>query len=565
MKHVQATAPLVAAFLVVAAAAGADASVLAPPAANGVAAATLTGVRDLGRATTQRVDVSVVLPYRHASDLEALIAAQRDPTSKTYRRFLTPAQFVAYFSPTDSAYRAVAENMRRAGFAVETSSNRTVLHAYGPASVADRYFRTTIDTVREASGRIAYANAAPAYVPAGLAGARIVGLDGVVRAGVAAKPRTQAIRPNVAGGPLFGPDGGFGPLAITKAEDFPLEHGYTGRNSNVADIIDGNIAGSDVSTFLKTFGVKQTGPRTTTRNVDGGCLSAGCFDAFTATLDAEWILAEAPGASLFTYQTPSLANGALVDAFNAVASDDAVNIVNFSIGACEVSGNDLELGIEPLIAQGAALGISYESVAFGGANLCGVPPLALPMAPANLDTVTAVGASSTFVDQTGKQSAESTFSNSNGGVSLVIPLPSWQAKTRGVSASGRNVPDIVIPGSVDGVGPSIYFGGTWAGGTAFVNNAPFAGYLATVQEMYGYTTPLGNVAPAMYATFDKYGYKDGTKSLFDDVMLGCIGAVGGKAVCAKSGYDISSGIGSISGGFLLAKSFGYGPIQPPTP
>jgi hypothetical protein len=122
---------------------------------------------------------------------------------------------------------------------------------------------------------------------------------------------------------------------------------------------------------------------------------------------------------------------------------------------------------------------------------------------------------------------------------------------------------VVIPGSVDGVGPSAYYSGSWAGGFAFVNNAPFAGYLATVQEMYGYATPLGNTAPALYATFDKYGYKSGDTTFFNDVTLGNIGAVNNVPVSAKKGYDLATGIGSIGGGFALAKSFGFGPLNPP--
>jgi hypothetical protein len=172
-----------------------------------------------------------------------------------------------------------------------------------------------------------------------------------------------------------------------------------------------------------------------------------------------------------------------------------VNIVQFAVGACETSGANLSLALQPVIAQGAAEGISYESVASGGANLCGLGTVGLPMTPANLDTVTAVGGSSTFVRTSGNQLAQSALSASNGGVCLVIGLPAWQAGTPGVVTTGRNVPDVVIPGSVDGVGPSIYFGGAWQGGSQFVNNAPFAGYLATVQEKYGYTTEIGNIAP----------------------------------------------------------------------
>lgn len=556
--------PLFAAALLARSGAPAQATPIVNPAAPTVIrAATLNGARDLGHAADKRVDFSIVLPYRHAADLPYLLQAQRDRGSKYYRRFLKPAEFRAYFSPTPAVYAAAAAALRSAGFFVETFANRTVLHAYGKVSAAERYFHTTIDQVRQTDGRLAYANLTPAAVPSAFAGSRIVGLNGIVLARTAAQ-RHSSVRPQaVPSSPLFGPDGGYGPVAIAKAEDFPIEHGYRGTNSNVADLIDGPVTDSDVATYLGAFGLQRSGPRTTTIAVDGGC-GEFCFDGFSAVIDAESILGVAPGASLFVYELPQLSNGAIVDGFNAIASDAAVNIVNVSFGGCEIQFGDLELAIEPLIAQGSAEGLTYESVAFGGANVCNVPPLNLPQAPANLDTVTGIGASSTVVDETGKQLAQSALSNSNGGVSVVIPLPAWQATTTGVNPAGRNVPDLVLPGQVDGTGPSVYFAGAWVGGFAFVNNAPFAGYLATVQEMYGYANPLGNIAPALYATFNRLGYGSGTTALFSDVKLGCIGSVGGIPVCAKAGYDVAGGIGSIAGGYALAKTFNFGPIFAPT-
>jgi hypothetical protein len=195
--------------------------------------------------------------------------------------------------------------------------------------------------------------------------------------------------------------------------------------------------------------------------------------------------------------------------------------------------------------------------------LCGLG-IDLPMSPANLDTLSAVGGSSAIVDSTGKQLAESAFISSNGGVSATVNVPTWQASTAGVNPGGRNVPDLVIPGDVDGTGPSIYYQGAWQGGTPFINNAPFAGYLATVQEMYGYQTPLGNIAPALYTTFNHSGYASGGTTYFTDVALGTIGSVNNVPVLAKKGYDVASGIGSIRGGYALAKSFGFGPINSPT-
>jgi hypothetical protein len=135
--------------------------------------------------------------------------------------------------------------------------------------------------------------------------------------------------------------------------------------------------------------------------------------------------------------------------------------------------------------------------------------------------------------------------------------------TPGTSASGRNVPDIVLPGEIDGVGPSLYYEGQWQGGSPFVNNAPMAGYLATVQQMYGYATPIGNIAPSIWGALQSHGYGSGSSAFFTDITLGCIGAVGNVPVCAAGGYDLATGIGSIASGYALAKSFAFGPLASP--
>jgi len=560
-KHV---IPFLAAALL-AGTGGAEAASLSSPAASGasliVGVPRIAPLRDLGRAPSRTpVDLAVQLPYRQASELRHLVEAQRDAASPQYRHFLTPVQFRTYFAPPQTDYQRAVAALVRAGFHVETIPNGTLIRAVGDARLAERYFATQIHLVSPARGTVNYMNVRPATVPRELGAAHVEGLDNIVRMRVASsvgshQPR-QLARVH---GPLFGPDGGFGPLGVAQTEDMPVQHGYTGANVNVADLIDGVVSDSDVATFLGEFGIKRSGPRTTHIRVDGGCSAGtfGCFDNFPATLDAEWALAMAPGASMFTYEVPSLSSASILDGLSRIASDDAVNVVNISFGACELNLADLTLAIQPVVAQAAAEGITVESIAFGGANVCGVG-LALPQSPADLDTVTAIGGSSVFADKNGRLLQESGFSGSNGGVSLIISLPSYQASTPGVDKSGRNVPDVVLPSAVDGSGPSVYFGGAWVGGFQFVNNAPYAGYLATVQEMYG-GTPLGNAAPYLYDVFDKHGYG----KFFHDITLGCNGSVNGHAVCARPGYDITGGIGSIIG-YNLAREFALGPIQPPT-
>src|ERR1022692_3370399 len=105
---------------------------------------TIYGARDLGRASASAgVRVAVVLKYHRDAELEALTEAQADPDSPVYQRFLTPAQFANYFSPTAAEYGRVVSSLQRGGFTItHTFPNRTVIDAVASAPVAARYFST---------------------------------------------------------------------------------------------------------------------------------------------------------------------------------------------------------------------------------------------------------------------------------------------------------------------------------------------------------------------------------------------------------------------------------------
>src|SRR3984957_6668901 len=129
---------------------------------------TLSGVRDLGRATTSTpVHIAVVLNYHHAAELEGLVDAQGDPSATLYGRFLTPAQFNQYFSPTPSEYGRVIAALQHGGFTItKTFANRTVFDATAPAPVAGRFFNTEIHRVMTPDVGVRITNVRTGVVPA---------------------------------------------------------------------------------------------------------------------------------------------------------------------------------------------------------------------------------------------------------------------------------------------------------------------------------------------------------------------------------------------------------------
>lgn len=147
---------------------------------------------DLARVSqkpTQGVDLSVVMRLRNTSRLDSFNEAVADPTSPSYGDYLTPVQFHARYSPTEESVSAVKRWIESQGLeVVNVSGNRTLIDVSGPASSAERAFRTNVVSGRTA-GMSLTAATTPLSVPSELAPSilSVVGLDGVTAKPLAAK------------------------------------------------------------------------------------------------------------------------------------------------------------------------------------------------------------------------------------------------------------------------------------------------------------------------------------------------------------------------------------------
>src|SRR5579859_1677471 len=89
---------------------------------------------DLGRAPgTTTIEISLVMRYRNEAEIDKLAAAQSDPRSPLFGRYLTNDEFNAYFAPAPQDYARAVEALARAGFHVDrTYANRTLVSASAP-------------------------------------------------------------------------------------------------------------------------------------------------------------------------------------------------------------------------------------------------------------------------------------------------------------------------------------------------------------------------------------------------------------------------------------------------
>jgi kumamolisin len=335
----------------------------------------------------------------------------------------------------------------------------------------------------------------------------------------------------------------YGTLATGVAEpfDFPVQHGCNGAGYTAAVVIDDPVNTSYVATYLSAAGVTQTGT-ITNEAVDGG----GTGDDAETDLDVQTISGLAPGANIIVYHIGSLADQNIEDAYNQILTDGKAQAVNSSFGGCESADTPFESATNSIAQQGAAEGVEFSaSSGDTGSNECNSGLTKGVSAPAGDPYFTSVGGvnftySSTGVLQSvtaGTASCSDGFvttCHGGGGVSTVVPLPSWQSGIAGVITSGRNQPDISLPFFP----VAVYTNGSWGEylGTSWSSPASVA-LLLEADQLHG--SKLGWINSTLYSLFSSTGYN----SYFTPCTSGSIGAYS----CNASQYNQAAGIGAPKG------------------
>jgi len=124
------------------------------------------------------VNFNVDLQLKDPSGAVAFAQAVSDPTSPSYRRYLTPAQWETRFSPSQSSVNAVTSWLKSQGIAVESvTPDRMTVQATGSVATVERAFGASLDEYRHL-GKVVRLASSPLTVPTSLA-ALITGVTGV--------------------------------------------------------------------------------------------------------------------------------------------------------------------------------------------------------------------------------------------------------------------------------------------------------------------------------------------------------------------------------------------------
>lgn len=522
--------------------------------------------RDSGRAPmNEAINIAIVLRYRNQDQLNRFVTSVADPGSASFRHYLSNAKFNELFAPSSVDYQRVVTSLKSAGLNVtQIYGNRTVIDATGTVEGVERYFDTQVDRVKQ-NGESRYANIRAAYAPLGLS--KIVldveGLDSRTEV----EPLYRLIAPHVQAqglqsprqrSLLYGPPStktgyfGYGPLAFSKAYDFPIVHSspgatpYDGRGRTAGVVIDADFVDSDIAAYLKYFARKQTGPKVKRVRLKGGPAQPGASspDSVEATLDVQTILGNAPGVALTVYEIPALANNYITDAYNRVVSDNIVDAVNSSFGGCEVALGRAAVTWSALAEQGVAKGILFSAASGdNGGGLCANAPSSGPY-------FAAVGGTSLSITNTGSWAAETGWAGSGGGISVSFLEPTWQTGVAGVEGSGRNVPDIALDADPF-TGTAFYFTGTWDTATDPLGGTSLASplYVAAITEMDQlHGGRVGAFGGSLFGFYKTLGTTSAASPYFRDVLEGNNGPF-----FAGPGYDLVTGLGSIDAWNLSQK------------
>ncbi len=504
--------------------------------------------------------------------LQHLLAAQQNPASADFHRWLTPEQFADRFGLSRSDVAKAAAWLNSQGFRVDsTARGRLWITFSGSAGQFESAFGVRMRRYR-LNGRVHYANANEPVMPPALKGLAS-GLRGLDNFPVKTPAKPLFTTTN---GHFLVPDD----IATIYDTASLVKSGVTGSGITIGIPGGSTIQVSDIDTFRAKYNLPANEPQVVLVGTNPGTVSEAQLEA---VIDIEWSGAVAPNASIVYAYAQNLKNAELY-----LIDNNLVQVMSSSYGGCETQGS----ASDNLEAQQAnAQGITWlASTGDTGAAFCDTGTLAahgLTVAePASYPEVTSVGGTTLNEGSGNYWSAangpnsgsalsyipevawnDSTLSGmltaSSGGASALFVKPLWQ-NSPGVPADGaRDVPDVSLAASADHDGYQIVSSGQFYtyGGTS-LSTPVFAGMVALLNHsliLRGILSKpgLGNINPTLY------GMARNAPNLFHDVTQGnnLVPCQAGSPNCnngtlgyfAGPGYDLVTGLGSVDLAALAAQ------------
>jgi len=519
--------------------------------------------------------------------LQTLLAAQLNPASPEYHKWLTPSAFADAFSNSPADVAAIAEWLQSQGFQVAPlPAGRAWIEFSGTAAQLELAFHTQVDAVSTPAGT-RFVLTQTVSIPAAFAPIThgLVSLDGALSAPALTPPQPLSISAaDLAAQTSLGHTPALTPQLAAQLLHFDTLHasGTNGEGQTIAVAARSNIAASDISAFRAAFGLPVSPLQIFPIGTDPGLAA----DQAEATLAVSWAGAAAPGAQIVLAPAATTAATDGLDlSLAAIVDQTLAHTVAVGYSNCEAALSPAHQAFySALFQQAAAQGISVITAAGdSGASACHLAGSATPVTSgysvnplASTPWNTAVGVAAFAISgPAAGPSALSAWSTSGsedpayaggGGVSTLYPAPAWQpipanAQLATSGIHNRLLPDLALPTAIDSSSnPGLAFCLTTtaskqtpsgctlvrAGGSSAAA-ALFAGIAALVEQKNG---QQGNLAPHLYPLSLQTG-------IFSDIQQGnthlpcqpsspACGPDDQIGFTAAPGYDLATGLGVVN-------------------
>ena len=503
----------------------------------------------MGRlASSQNLHLVITLPLRNEDQLDQLLNDLYDPSSPSFRQFLTVEQFTEQFGPTQAEYDALINFARERGLSVEgTSPNRLNLQVSGPVTNVEAAFHVNFVVYQHPTeNRTFFAPDREPTTDLTFSLWHVSGLDNFSKphpAGLERRPANSELSSNATTG--SGPSSSF--LGSDMRAAYYGGTALTGSGQSVGLL---EFYGTDLADLATYFtNAKQTNSvPITLLSTDGTSTSCvdttagGNCDDTEQTLDMTQALGMAPGISSLVVYVGST-DAAI---FNAMATAKPLNAQLGSSWTWTPADPTTD---DPYFKEFAAQGQNLFQAAGDSAKWT-TTGKASQTYPADDVYVTTVGGTDLSTSSAGGAwASESAWANSGGGISPhKYAIPSWQTATAAGCASCsqtyRNGPDVSANANYTFyvcADQTTCTANTY-GGTSFA--APmWAGYMALInqQSVTNGNGLLGFINPSLYSIGAGSSYAVD----FHDITSGSNG------YSATTGYDLATGWGSPNGSGLI--------------
>ncbi len=517
------------------------------------------------------------------ADLDRLLAAQQDPASPDYHRWLTPEQYADRFGASPEDINKLTAWLEAQGLKVTgVARARNWIAFTGTTAEVQAAFRTELHRF-DVNGEEHFANVTDPSVPAAFQ-AVVSGIRGLHDFRM--QPLARLHEPEAAASPQFtSPTTGNHTLSpddiatIYNVRDL-YGSGIDGLGQKLVVAGQTQIDLADIQQFRARFNLPAKDPQIV-QVPDTQDPGTSNVDLPEADLDLEWSGGVAPNATvIYVYSDDVLTS------VQYAIDQNLAPVISLSYGLCETEvPNSDALELQSWAQQGNAQGITWFTASgdSGGADCItstsstdGGPAVDVP---ASIPEITGVGGTQ-FAEAGGNYWSDTNNVNGGsalgyipeivwnesvpggpgaggGGASVFFSQPSWQ-KGPGVPANNaRNVPDVSLTAAAGHDGYFVATRGTFRifGGTS-VSAPVFAG-MATLLNQHLVSNGvqsrpgLGNMNPVLYRLAQT------TTGVFHDITSGDNVVVvacnararnctpGSYGFSAGPGYDQASGLGSV--------------------